>query len=729
MLIRHEKSSRLIALVIVLLFVFSSVKVYAEENTWTEVGSMNFSKKYSQIEVLDGKIYSVGGYNAAAIANVEVYDSETNVWTEVASMHTLRYNHQTVIMNGKIYAIGGLNNLLSGTDRYLSKVEVYDPETDIWTQLLDLNYQRQGHQAVVLNNQIYAIGGHDGTNYSSSVEVYDYISDRWNQLASMNYARTFFQTEIIDGKIYVIGGYGLDTNRGSGYYPLANVEVYDPETNTWTELESMEATRSYFSTEVIDGKIYAIGGRGDQAGGTENLPLSSVEVYNPETNTWTNVANMERERRYFKTEVMNGKIYAISGQDQVGTLNSVEEYDPSTNTWKYVSNINTGRIYFESQVIDGKIFVFGGVDSNNNLLNSVEVYTPISIPNMPINLIASSNDSQVSLTWNEVENTDSYIVKRAFTSGGPYEIIAENVTETSYIDVTVENDVTYYYVVSSVNVDIESENSIEAAATPKLPTTSSNLILMAGDAEVNLTWSAVENATNYIVKRSLTSEGPYNVIAENITETSYLDLTVENGVTYYYVILSVNNLEEIGNSNEASATPGSSGTSLANLTARAEDSRVYLSWEAIEGVESYTIKRSTTSGGPYFTIAENITSTSYIDGNLINGTPYYYVVVTVDETVESENSNEVLVIPEAPNLNARGILYITFVNGQEKEYDLSMAEIQDFIVWYGNSASGTASPLYTFDKNYNVGPFVSRTDYIILDKIMTFEISEYTQLQ
>lgn len=77
-----------------------------------------------------------------------------------------------------------------------------------------------------------------------------------------------------------------------------------------------------------------------------------------------------------------------------------------------------------------------------------------------------------------------------------------------------------------------------------------------------------------------------------------------------------------------------------NLTATAGISKVNLSWAAVDGAISYNIKRSTTVGGPYTTIAAN-SAITYIDTNVTNGTTYYYVVSAVANGIESLNSNEV----------------------------------------------------------------------------------------
>ncbi|WP_411348005.1 hypothetical protein [Paenibacillus sp. WLX2291] len=82
--------------------------------------------------------------------------------------------------------------------------------------------------------------------------------------------------------------------------------------------------------------------------------------------------------------------------------------------------------------------------------------------------------------------------------------------------------------------------------------------------------------------------------------------------------------------------------------------------------------------------------------------------------------------PEPENGN-RAILVITMITGLEKEFDLSMTEVNDFISWYEAKQAGTGKASYAIDKHdNNKGPFSSRKDYVIFDKILTFEVSEYS---
>ena len=63
-----------------------------------------------------------------------------------------------------------------------------------------------------------------------------------------------------------------------------------------------------------------------------------------------------------------------------------------------------------------------------------------------------------------------------------------------------------------------------------------------------------------------------------------------------------------------------------NLKATAGDTQVVLSWTASVGATGYNVKRATTSGGTYLTVASDVSGTAYTDWSVTNGTTYYYVV-------------------------------------------------------------------------------------------------------
>jgi fibronectin type 3 domain-containing protein len=172
-----------------------------------------------------------------------------------------------------------------------------------------------------------------------------------------------------------------------------------------------------------------------------------------------------------------------------------------------------------------------------------------------------------------------------------------------------------------------------------------------GSGQVSLSWAASVRASSYHVKRATVSGGPYVTVACP-TATSYVDTGLTNGTTYYYVVSGAfsgnpNAGGESADSSEASATPqGPPPAAPTGLTATPGNAQVALAWNASTGATRYNVKRATSSGGPYATIA-NPPSTSYTDSTAANDTTYYYVVSAVNSGGESGNSSEVSATPRA----------------------------------------------------------------------------------
>ncbi len=167
---------------------------------------------------------------------------------------------------------------------------------------------------------------------------------------------------------------------------------------------------------------------------------------------------------------------------------------------------------------------------------------------------------------------------------------------------------------------------------------------------------------------------------------------------------------------------------LLNLKAIAGNSKVDLSWNTVTDAASYIIKRSTTTGGPYTTIASDVTGITYTDTDVTNGTSYYYIVTEVVNGKENKNSNEASATPQDnidPNqpTGNKALLVVMMVTGEKREYVMTADKIKDFIAWYNSKAA--SSPTYMIEKDYNKASFTARKDYITYDQISSFEVNEY----
>jgi N-acetylneuraminic acid mutarotase len=170
---------------------------------------------------------------------------------------------------------------------------------------------------------------------------------------------------------------------------LLLISVAPAGAGTWSRKADMPTARCGLSTSVVDGKVYAIGG-------VQNMTithLSAVEAYDPATDTWTRRADMPTSRHGQSASVVNGRIYVIGGRGQgQAFLSAVEVYDPTTDTWTRKADMPTKRAYLCTCVVDGKIYAIGGrasEDSPDPGPSALEVYDPgtdtwIKKPDMPI---------------------------------------------------------------------------------------------------------------------------------------------------------------------------------------------------------------------------------------------------------------------------------------------------------------------------------------------------------
>jgi N-acetylneuraminic acid mutarotase len=324
-------------------------------------------------------------HNAAPLAS----QGEGDTWTRKADMPTARAWLSASVVNGKIYAVGGG----VGANLATSRMEEYDPERNAWMEKADIPTARYGLSTSLVNGKIYAIGGTDGRGRIATVEEYDPVRNIWTKKADMPTARDYLSTSAVDGKIYAVGGRIFNQGR---FLFLSTVEEYDPETDTWKKKADMPTQRAFLSNSVVNGKIYAIGGTNHRIVANDYEGISTVEVYDPATDTWTREADMPTARWSLATSVVGNRIFAIGGGHRMTAFKAVEEYDPATDTWRKRADMPTARGGLSTGVVGGKIYAIGGGDVW--LLSTVEEYDPGFVPGESVRA-----DGKFWLPWGKVK--------------------------------------------------------------------------------------------------------------------------------------------------------------------------------------------------------------------------------------------------------------------------------------------------------------------------------------
>ena len=172
----------------------------------------------------------------------------------------------------------------------------------------------------------------------------------WTATGSMSAPRRLSKAILLNnGKILVTGGEDASLNA------TATAELYDPSTGTWTPTASMSTARvEHTATLLPNGKVLV-------AGGTEieccsnlgfNAGLSSAELYDPDTATWTLTGSMNGVRFGHLAVLLSngplaGKVLVTGGFDENSTTqSSAELYDPSTGLWADTGSMTIARFGF-----------------------------------------------------------------------------------------------------------------------------------------------------------------------------------------------------------------------------------------------------------------------------------------------------------------------------------------------------------------------------------------------
>jgi N-acetylneuraminic acid mutarotase len=144
--------------------------------------------------------------------------------------------------------------------------------------------------------------------------------------------------------------------------PTFSLPLVNAAEDSWTTLEPMPTARSGLGVAVVDGKIYAIGGQNGEG------VLNITEEYDPVTNEWTSKTSMPTARSDFGIAVYQNKIYVIGGTTGPGETwgsslitGAIEVYDPETDTWQTKTSMPTPRQGLEANVVTDRIYLIGGV--------------------------------------------------------------------------------------------------------------------------------------------------------------------------------------------------------------------------------------------------------------------------------------------------------------------------------------------------------------------------------
>jgi hypothetical protein len=286
--------------------------------------------------------------------------------------------------DGKILVAGGYDGSCQCAPNFADS-EIYNRDTGIWTATAPMNSARAAAVSARLENRVLVIGGFDENfNVLASAEIYNPRTARWTLTAPMNDARVEDFTAVVlsgepegghrTGKVLVAGGTASD-----GVTSLSSAEIYDEATNSWTRTGSMNVGRGeYVSVQLLDGQVLAIGGVA-----SDGTALASAEIYDPATGVWTLTGSMSAGRNDAQAvRLRDGRVVVAgggTGSEDNPRLKSAEIFDPATGQWTATGDMTTPRSEADHAAVllpHDIMLVPGGLDAPHENVASTDLYNP-----------------------------------------------------------------------------------------------------------------------------------------------------------------------------------------------------------------------------------------------------------------------------------------------------------------------------------------------------------------
>lgn len=263
-----------------------------------------------------------------------------------------------------------------------------------------------------------------------------------------------------------------------------------------------------------------------------------------------------------------------------------------------------------------------------------------------------SNTDGLKFVWDEVTGAEWYKVYRKAEGATEWTVIAEQILapETSYVDKIEGDDLgkVFEYVAEPYN----SYGSVphgESGVKGKYFGTIDFIDAVMTETGAQVSWTALDNADSYSLYQMAEGDEDWSFV-KTVTETSCHSKALESGKKYFFTVKA----HSEGYLAETSAAPkelvflGSPDKVYATIS----DEAITLTWNEVNGAESYNLYKKNSSDESY-TFVKNVTELNFSDADVVNGELYKYIIQSVNATTESvvgDNYTAVRKLPVTKNV-------------------------------------------------------------------------------
>jgi N-acetylneuraminic acid mutarotase len=243
---------------------------------------------------------------------VLAFDTRDRRWSEPSKL-PIGLNHVAAASHdGKVYLAGGFLDGGEETDHFLE----YDPTDDRWTKLPPMKTARGGGAAVTIGDKLYMVdGGAQPYNVDDPppplprLEIFDFQTRTWSLGAPPPVGVNHTGAAVVGGKIYLAGGRLADEASSDVF------AEYDPASDRWQRLPGLpEGKISSLGVVAAEGRVVIFGGDDEKNWEDgDGFVSPTAWAYDPGTERWSRLPDLQVERHAFAAATAGGRIYAITG--------------------------------------------------------------------------------------------------------------------------------------------------------------------------------------------------------------------------------------------------------------------------------------------------------------------------------------------------------------------------------------------------------------------------------
>lgn len=417
-------------------------------------------------------------------------------WSTVAPQPYILNEGQSKVVNGKLYSFGGFDSRKS-TFTPTKRAYVYNPERNTWTAIADLPFTPTGstyggvtHAGIATDGtNIYLAGGYISNNAgtgqifgTNQVWRYNVATNTYTKMPNLPVIISAGQMVYLNGKLHYIGGTNASRTTDLGSHYMLDIAS---GTNTWTNLAPLPNPRHHSGSAVLNGKIFYIGGQHKHD--ADLVPQKDVHMYDPETNTWTQIADLpvpagEDGRNHINSSVVvvNNRIIVLGGQTvhKTGRTNMVSSFDPVTNTWTNLTPLPQSRYSGVAGFMGNSIYYSGGSSTSTTYRGDLAVAENI-ISAIPLadayvrdGTYASNNYGTDTSLLLKTDNTTTAGYKRRIYLKFPVSVSNIVTAKLRLYGSNTENTSNTYITVKGLSNDTWTETGITWTNAPAPPATS-----------------------------------------------------------------------------------------------------------------------------------------------------------------------------------------------------------------------------------------------------------------